>query len=376
MELFKAHNQWKTRPADERFSNLIEMHMMVLAYRDAAADASVPYSQVRVEAQGDDIALVGKTGVPARLTHWSMGQLSSRAGAPASYLRELPTTLAAQNLNYGLKEPGEYRDDTANLLFHKNGSLVLRSCTSDKYSRIWNSDVTGRLCKLQEANPNWQNPKAFKIIEPGKDGGWPAKLGGLEPSGLYASDHDMFAFLVDESKTLAGSPQGLNRGFFVWNSEVGASSFGVMTFLYDRVCGNNIVWGASNVSEIRIRHVGNADYRAFNQLSVELKRYANSSASETEAQITKARNFILGKTKDECLDALMLHINKGKLTDLNRGKITDALLLAERREDRYGNPRSLWAAIGGLTENSQALPHADARLKIDRAAGKLLKIAF
>ena len=90
MELFKAHNQWKTRPADERFSNLIEMHMMVLAYRDAAADASVPYSQVRVEAQGDDIALVGKTGVPARLTHWSMGQLSSRAGGLTENSQALP----------------------------------------------------------------------------------------------------------------------------------------------------------------------------------------------------------------------------------------------------------------------------------------------
>ena len=43
-------------------------------------------------------------------------------------------------------------------------------------------------------------------------------------------------------------------------------------FLYDRVCGNNIVWGARNVIHFIIRHIGNADQMVFNKIRVELGR--------------------------------------------------------------------------------------------------------
>ena len=48
-----------------------------------------------------ELRIVGKAG-SARLTHYAFGQLAGRVGAPASYIRNLPATLAAQNLNYGL----------------------------------------------------------------------------------------------------------------------------------------------------------------------------------------------------------------------------------------------------------------------------------
>ena len=44
----------------------------------------------------------------------------------------------------------------------------------------------------------------------------------IAPAGIYASDHDMFAFLVNEEYRIDdGSDGGLARGFFVQNSEVG-----------------------------------------------------------------------------------------------------------------------------------------------------------
>ena len=39
---------------------------------------------------------------PMDLTHWSMGQFSTYADAPASYLRTLPPELAAACINQGL----------------------------------------------------------------------------------------------------------------------------------------------------------------------------------------------------------------------------------------------------------------------------------
>jgi hypothetical protein len=120
MELFKASNQWANRPDDERFSTLDELHQAVSTYRTSAAQATVPFASLRTEARDGEVMLVGKESQPARLTNWSFGQLAGAVGAPASYLRTLPATLAAQNLNCGLARTEDRTD--RQILFHRNGS--------------------------------------------------------------------------------------------------------------------------------------------------------------------------------------------------------------------------------------------------------------
>lgn len=374
MELYKAHQQWSNRPADETFESISAMHEACSAYRDSANTATVAYESIRVEAVKGDLQLTGREGIPAKLTNWAFGQLSQRAGAPASYLRQLPATLAAQNLNHGLAAAGREGSDeerTAKLLFHRNGGLVLRAATSDKYARIWNNEVTGRLVALQERQPNWALPLAY-VREPGSRG-FSGLTGVMAPRGAYASDHDMFCLLVDQTRRVAcpGTKDGLFRGFFVWNSEVGASSFGLCAFLFDQVCGNQIIWGAKNVSELRIRHVGNASPRAFQSIGIEVRRFAESSTSDMEAKIAAAQRFELGATKDAVLDSIL-----GKrIPEISRKRLDDAYSAAESA-DRYGSPRTVWGMVNGLTEISQKTPHMDERVKLDRAAGKVLEIAF
>ena len=280
MELFKASNQWATRPNDERFSSLPELHTAVSTYRESARLAVIPFDSLRTEARQGEVMLVGKSDVPARLTHWTFGQLATSIGAPATYLRELPATLAAQNLNHGLAKTTDRTE--RQVLFHQNGDLLTRSITSDKYTRIWNSEITRRRLTLPEQG--WQVPPA-RPARAGQPGTRPATLDDvlrgagfglsvsvgddIAPAGLYASDHDMFVFMVNNDKRISepGNPDGLARGFFVSNSEVGAASFVLTRFLYRHVCGNHIVWGASQVSEVRIKHIGTADDRAFSHIS-------------------------------------------------------------------------------------------------------------
>ena len=152
MDLFKANQQWSSRPADERFSSIQSLYNATKEYADIAREKVVPFSAIRVEAQDGDLGLVGKAGVPAKFTHWAFGQLCANVQAPASYLRTLPATVAAQNLNYGLAhrvETESNRSGDASLLFHSNGSLLLRAITTDKYSRIWNYEVCARLLELE-----------------------------------------------------------------------------------------------------------------------------------------------------------------------------------------------------------------------------------
>lgn len=366
MELFQANRQWATRPADQRFTSLQELHDAVTAHKAASGEAIVNTTDLRVEAVDGDLKLVGKTGTPATMTHWSMGQICQDAKAPAGYLRDLPATLAAQNINHGLKVNTKIGDKSALLFGRDNGSLVLRGAVSQMYKRIWNSDITSRLLRLQAQNPNWKNPLAYAN---GKFGA------AMVPSGLYASDHDMFAFLVDESKTFEGSPKGLNRGFFTWNSEVGAQSYGFMGFYYDRVCGNNIVWGAEDVFGIKIRHVGQADEKAFRQLAIQMVKYSESESGKVEKMIQKAKAMELGSTTEEILDKVFGFAQKQKTTALlSQGRIEKAIETAQNRTERYGNPNTLWSVVSGLTENSQEIEHADRRLEVDKAAGKLLNV--
>jgi len=383
MELFKASNQWANRPDDERFASLQELHDAVSTYRGTAREATVPFNTLRVEAQDGDVKLVGKSNTPARLTNWAFGQLATSVGAPANYMRSLPATLAVQNLNHGLAKTEDRTDRS--ILFHANGDLLTRAFSSEKYTRIWNSDVTERLLKLPSdwtvppARPARQGQKGTRIatvadVLTGAKSGLSINVGDeIAPAGLYASDHDMFVFMVNDDKRISepGNPDGLARGFFVSNSEVGAASFVITKFLYRTVCGNHIVWGAKQVSEIRIKHIGDADARASMEISGELVKYADESASEDEARILRASQFRLGMTKDEVLDRLFsiknLNISKQKLN-----AAYDATVVNDPNVD----PNSAWGVAQGLTRISQDAKFADERVALDRAAGKVLSIAF
>jgi len=386
MELFKASSQWSSRPADERFATTQAMYDACKGYADTAKVSQVPYGELRVEAVKDDVQIAGKAGRFAKLTHWAFGQLSRMVGAPADYLRTVPATLASQNLNWGLKNKAEdFGTKEAQLLFHSNGDLLLRSVTSDQYSRIWNWLIAKRLISLQDMG--WRVPPARPALpdQPGTRSATKddvldsAKLfdigiheGDLiAPAGLYASDHDMFAFMVNEKHPIdSGSGKPMYKGLFAWNSEVGASSFGLMTFLYDAVCGNHIVWGAQGVREVRIRHIGSADERATQELQVELSRYSQSAVGDIEMAIKRARTVKIAMKKEDVLQKLF---DKRIATFTNLEK---AYGLAEKHESVNGAPNTVWGMVSGLTRLSQDTPFADKRVELDRQAGKLMEIEF
>jgi hypothetical protein len=355
--LTAATDQWMSRPADERFGSLADLHAAVTHHREASIESThVDIKSLVASSQDGEPIITGTSGVPARFTNYGFGQFTRRIGAPAAYLRELPAELVALNMNHGIATCENGDDD--NLLFASNGSLRLRAALSGKYTRIWNSDVTSRLIRLTDQSPEWQPaPAAF-------DGS----------RGLYASDENMFAFLVDNDRRIfeKGPGGGLGRGFFVSNSEVGSASFAVTTFFYEYICGNHRVWGASGISELRIPHIGTADARAFDRLSVELTRYADSSAADDELKVAAMMRTTLGGTKDEVLDRVF----SLRLPGLGRKVALDAYTLAEAHSEWYGDPKSVWGLTGGATELARDMANADDRVALERSAGKLMQIAF
>lgn len=379
MNITSAHAQWANRPADQRFWTLNDLHAAVKNHRACAAEASLDMADLRVEAIDGRVEISGRAGTHAEITNFAFGQLSARAGAPAAYLQSLPATLAVQNINHGLKARADH--GPARLLLHKNGGYYARAITSEKYSRIWNDSIAEKLLQLQDQG--WVAPPAYVpwngcegietriataadaalslTIKPGMT---------IAPAGLYASFEDMFVFLVQPGKVIAdGSASGLMRGIIVWNSEVGKSTFGMQSFYFRGVCGNHIIWDAEDVKELRMRHVGLTDGRAFRNLEIELRTYANGSATLMEAKIENARTFQIANTTPEAVIDFVFA--KKILSRADARKAFDAV-----QPEIDGAPNTAWGFAQGVTRISQNEQNADKRMELDRAAGKVLQVAF
>jgi hypothetical protein len=360
VELFKASQQWSTRPADETFATVRAAYDAAREYAATSAEkANVPLQSIRTEVVDADVCLTGKGGIPARVSNWAFGQLSRMASAPAGYLRGLPATLATQNLNHGLKAAGE---GAVNILAHKNGSLLVRALTSDKYARIWNHEVLGRMLPLEQEG--WSCPTPFRTR---------ADQAAKPDPTVYVSDHDMFAFLVREDVRISepGNPDGMARGFFVENSEVGASALKVTTFLYRYMCCNHIVWGAKDVSELAVRHIGRARGN-LSTMFVGLTRYLNESSSDLEAKIRDAKTRLIDTDKDKVLDAIFKNLRGS----VSRGTLEASQAVAEQHSETDGDPRSFWGMAQGMTRHSQTLKFADDKVAVDRAAADVIDMAF
>jgi len=353
--LTHAHNEWASRRDDEKFSSLRDLHRKAVDDRAFGVETETEISCALAE--DGDVKMFTKSGEIATFTNWSFGQLCStlKPAAPASYLQGLSPPLAADCINEGLA-----KHDIGKRQFLFTGDHakpVARAMVSDSYSRIWNAEITSRLLELEADGPWQPAPAAF-------DGS----------RGLYLGDRDMFAFMVDSGRRIFEHAPGggLSRGFFVANSEVGARSFMVMTFLYEYVCGNHRVWGASQVKEIRIRHVGkDVNAKAFSGLHAELVAYAESSAADDELKISAAMKCILGPDKD----GRSYRLFGLRVPGLAYRTLNEAYDLAEQRVNWYGNPRSAWGMSGALTEIARDKPNADDRVALEMASSKVLEIA-
>jgi len=360
MELFHAHNQWATRPADEKFASLAQLYAATRGYAEIAAEKIVPWQDVRTEAVDGDLHLIGKAGVPARLTHHAFGQIAQKVGAPGNYLRTLPATLAAQNLNFGLKNVDENGNE-AMLLFHQNGELILRAATSEKYARIWNYEVVERLINVEQRFGLTPAKSTFRSFDPN------------EMPALYASDHDMFAFLMSKEREIKG-PDGssLFRGIITINSEVGAGALKILSFYFRDICGNHIIWGAREIAEVKLVHRGNIRERWMNA-QVEIRKYLDGAASLDEAKFESTLVRIPGGSKDEVLDTIFAQ-KKALPAGTTRTLLEAGYDAVEPNQD--GDPDTVWGLAQGLTRYSQTIPFADDRQFVDRVAGKVLDLVF
>ncbi len=357
--LMEASRQWASRPNDERYLDLESLRFAVAARKAESWTAVPPTKDLRATVDENNslaVQVYDPTQAENRLlypSHWGFGQLSQYASAPAAYLRTLPSALTAINLQYGF-EHNALRESGL-ILAQSNGDNVLRAITSQSYGRIWDIEVVDAVMKVNQ-NGEWKVPAASYATQ------YPKRA-----TTLYAGDRDVFIFLVDPDHAIEVNGETLFRGFITWNSEVGSAVFGLTTFLYRYVCDNRIVWGATDVKELRIRHTGGAPERFAYEGRKYLTQYANESTAGIVQTVKKAQAYELPKAAEKGAVAAWLR---------DRG-FTDAVAKASvaQAEAEEGEARSLWDIVNGITAYARTVPHTDARVKLEAQAGKLMQLA-
>jgi hypothetical protein len=355
--LHMASQQWASRPDDQRFLTLEDLHKAVSARKRESWTAAPEVNSLRVlPTAGNELVLAVQnpaTGVEQQLqpSNWAFGQLSMYAKAPASYLRTLPSQLACINLQWGL-EHNPMREDA--LVLAHDGDNMLRAMTSTTYGRIWDHQVVEA---VQRANSNdqWKVPAAsYSTTNP------------IRATTLYASDRDVFIFLVDPDHPIEVEGENLFRGFYVWNSEVGSATFGLTTFLYRYVCDNRIVWGATDVKELRIRHTGGAPERFSHEGAKSLARYANESTAKVVEGIKAAKHTAIPLSKDQTVEEWLK----------SRFKITakTATASVEMAKAEEGKAETVWDVVNGITAYARSIPYANERIELESKAGALMQL--
>lgn len=371
-------NQWRSRPDDERYTSLADLHRAVASRRDDP-EFTGPIKNLRLQivppSDPEDPTDLGQLALalsgapegapPLAFSNYSFGQLCSIAGAPASYLRGRPAKLVEMDLAWdlgGSNKASKLLLSAPDTNYFQDPDLAptdddlghwgrLRALTSPTYGRIWDQDVVEAVMAMNARDERWVIPSAtYTATDPKR------------ATTLYASDRDVFMFLCDPKNVVEVDGEQLYRGFMVWNSEVGNATFGLRTMLYRYVCDNRIIWNASTVDHITIRHTSGGPQRFADQAVPALQAYADGSTSILEKQIHSAKQLHVGRNANEVTEFL-------KKRGFGNEQAKVAVNLAEREE---GDPTSLWAALQGLTAYARTIPHTDARVEFEMKAGNLL----
>jgi hypothetical protein len=366
----RVSSEWFSRPADQRYLSLSELMAAVKGRAERSRTRTVESAAVRVEADRGDaerLALVlPGSDQPVAPTHWSFGQLAALVGAPAAYLRQLPAPLAGINLQYGLTS---HRAEQVKTLETDDGRVELRAVTGPDYGRIYDHELVAAVQRIAGNGTGDTRWKVPGVLDWSTGIYNPRVNVTQDTTTLYASDRDVFLFLVDDLNPIEagrlpdGSPDLYFRGFYCWNSEVGAKTLGMASFYLRAVCQNRNLWGVEDFEEITIRHSKYAASRFAHEAAPALTRFANSSPAPFINGIRQARERIVARTDEDRTEFL----RKRGFGKAETAKIIDTVLAEEGRK-----PESVFDFVQGITAVARNKTHQDARLDLEARAKKLL----
>jgi hypothetical protein len=373
-------SQWYNRPDDQKFLSLDSM--LNFKKVDASRMTSRTVDTHKVKIIGDyDEANPSRGNIFVEYTddnnqehnnlptNWSFGQLSQLAGAPAGYLKDLPAPIAADCIQWGLK----YNRGKELIKVYGNQAQggELRAATGPDYGRIFDWEILEPIKNLVDASDGrWKVPGMMTGSRDGMAVYDPEIPVTNDTTTLFASDRDVFVFLVDDrnpievGKLANGEPDLMFRGFYAWNSETGSKTAGIAAMYLRGVCMNRNLWGVENFHEIKIRHTKFAPDRFAMEARPALQSFANGSTFSFVEGVQAAKAAKIASDDEERLEFL------SKRAGLS-GRMAKAAAARHLKEE--GRPvENVWDAAQAITAIARDVPHQDARIEVEKKAGALL----
>lgn len=309
----------------------------------------------------DDRILFGEDGMTVhfgdaslRLTHYSLAQLAAMAKVPMPVLERLDGDTRAKVMNRCFPRNRRYRT-----------ALVegdrLRCVTSERYERVWDADV-------YEQVDRWLLPNGFIPAMPtiNTDDRGTNLLGNTKPA-LFRSDRDSFAFFYGDKQPGNDGFGGLRKGVLVYNSEVGAKSFGFSTFFFRELCSNFLIWDATGVRARRARHTG-AVVGVVREFREDLQKVgATLTTRELDAfELARTTRFVPEGPSDR-EQAIRRLVREFRLPEADATAAADLVHTPE-------NPGefTVWGVVNGITSAAKALAYAGERADFSVIAGDVL----
>ena len=373
-------SQWFSRPDDQKFLSLD--NMLAFKKNDAQRmtsrtvdthkiqiigefdEANPSRGDLRIEYADDNNR--DHTNVP---TNWSFGQLSQLSGAPAGYLKDLPAPLAADCIQWGLRY--NRGRELVKVFGSQNDGGDLRAATGPDYGRIYDWEILEPIKQLVDASGGrWKVPGMMTGSRDGLAVYDPDIPVSMETTTLFASDRDVFVFLVDDRNPIEvgklpnGEPDLMFRGFYAWNSETGSKTAGIAAMYLRGVCMNRNLWGVENFQEIKIRHTKFAPDRFAMEARPALESFAHGSTATFVEGVQAAKAAKIAHDDESRLEFL------SKRAGLS-GRMAKAANARHLKEE--GRPvETVWDAAQAITAIARDIPHQDARIEVERKAGALL----
>lgn len=292
-----------------------------------------------------------------RLTHYSLAQLAAMAKVPMPVLERLDGDTRAKVMNRCFPRNRRYRTALV------DGDR-LRAVTSDRYERVWDADV-------YEQVDRWLVPNGFIPAMPtiNTDAQGTNLLGNTKPA-LFRSDRDSFAFFYGDRSPGDDGFGGLRKGVVVYNSEVGAKSFGFSTFYFREMCSNFLIWDATGVRARRARHTG-AVVGVVREFREELREVGAVLTTRELDAFERARTTrFVPEGPGEREEAVRRLVREFRMPEADAMEVVE-LVRAPENPGEY----TVWGVVNGITSAAKSRPYAADRVEGGSVAEKVLEAA-
>jgi inosine/xanthosine triphosphate pyrophosphatase family protein len=351
------------RQPDTQFQQLTNLIEAARVEKEGSKQYAIAAKGIKFVDNGGNLAIDSadvrvQPGRP--LTHYSLMQASRMAKLDTDVIRRLfvlnRRDLAIENLN--VLFPRDYAEMKMLLL---DPQQRVRALNGGDYSRLWDHDMFAAVDSLLVKNgfvPAVSTRGTGSLLSPGQ-------------AALFRGDQTSFGFFFSNDQEMKDYLGGMQQGIMVWNSEVGARSFGYNTFYFRQDSGTFLVGDIRNDKLNRFVHRGNIHkgFREFLMVLAEASEDVNSRREADLQTFQSADQTPFAASDDEAIERL------NKMFDMTIGQ-AQAVVKAARLPENGGSTLphlTVWQVSLGIAWESAQTSRAESMVDDSMMATKVLR---